>query len=240
MATRDYVVSRHRAVSMNRAVAVMALISWMLPIAVEGFGLHGAAVRMTAASSSSMSAQGSAISLNVLANKKILVVGGSGRVGGSVVIQLVRHQAQVTVGGTNPDSFQATKYRWRNRALFANVDDVGFAQVDKEDASSISTVLLQNEKFDLVVHTAGPFQGKANVPNGVLDACIAQKVPYIDVCDDYCTAMAAKSKFSKVAEENRVPCIISTGCWVSTLFGVTDEYRGIVLAHKTPPRCLYP
>lgn len=235
---RGHVNCRYRTVSMNGAFAVAILVSWMLPIVVGGFGLHGAAIRMTAASSS-MSAQGSAISLNVLAKKKILVVGGSGRVGGSVVTQLAKHQAQVTVGGTNPDSFEATKYRWRTRELFANAQDVRFAKVDKEDASSISAVLLQNEKYDLVVHTAGPFQGKENVRNGVLEACIVQKVPYIDVCDDYCTAMAAKSKFSKPAEENGVPCIISTGCWVSTLFGVTVEYRCIVLFHKTPPFYLY-
>lgn len=35
---------------------------------------------------------------------------------------------------------------------------------------------------DLVVHTAGPFQRTRN--HKVLEAAIAGKVPYVDVCDD--------------------------------------------------------
>lgn len=51
---------------------------------------------------------------------------------------------------------------------------------------------------------------KVNTPNGVLEACVNNRVPYIDVCDDYCTAMAAKTKYSQITES---PCVISTGCW---------------------------
>ena len=36
--------------------------------------------------------------------------------------------------------------------------------------------------FDLVIHTAGPFQWK--LTSSVLEAAIAAKVPYIDVADD--------------------------------------------------------
>jgi saccharopine dehydrogenase-like NADP-dependent oxidoreductase len=35
---------------------------------------------------------------------------------------------------------------------------------------------------DLVVHTAGPFQRSQNF--NVIEAAVALKVPYIDVCDD--------------------------------------------------------
>jgi len=65
----------------------------------------------------------------------------------------------------------------------------------------------------LVVHTAGPFQGKVLSPNGIIAACVENGVGYIDVCDDYCTATAAKTKYSAKAIENKVPCILSTGCW---------------------------
>jgi hypothetical protein len=65
----------------------------------------------------------------------------------------------------------------------------------------------------LSFHTAGPFQGKIKTPNGILEACVDNNIPYVDVCDDYCTAMAAKSKYAEKAKAVGVPCIVSTGCW---------------------------
>jgi hypothetical protein len=58
--------------------------------------------------------------------------------------------------------------------MFANMRDVDFCALNKEDSISIVAV-LENGDYDLVVHTAGPFQGKVNVPNGVLEACVAEK-----------------------------------------------------------------
>lgn len=152
------------------------------------------------------------ISFSSLQNKRILVVGGSGRVGGSVVTQLTQRGAVVTVGGTNVQSFEKSRARWIK--LFPNkvneLSQVRFVQLDREKAD---TLRKNNFNFDLVVHTAGPFQGKVNAPNGVLEACVTESVPYIDVCDDYCTASMAKTKFSQLAIDNKVPCIVSTGCW---------------------------
>lgn len=165
----------------------------------------------------------SKISLANIQNKRILVVGGSGRVGGSVVCQLILNGAQVTVGGTNIESYQDSRSRWMNLydSLSSKVlndtdgnndNTLSFAQLDREDSQSVSKILSQN-KYDLVVHTAGPFQGKVKSPNGVIQAAIENGVPYIDVCDDYCTATAAKTKYNQKAIENNVPCILSTGCW---------------------------
>jgi len=95
-----------------------------------------------------------------------------------------------------------------------SINDIDFLKVNREEEPTITAALRSSSKtYDLVVHTAGPFQGKVNSPNGVLKSCVLQKVPYVDVCDDYCTAMAAKSNYAKLAAENGVPCIISTGCW---------------------------
>lgn len=155
--------------------------------------------------------------LESLYDKRILVVGGSGRVGGSVVKQLVKNQARVTVGGRNEERWNEAWSRYQ-QMWTADVPlqdfNVGFSILDCRQADSVSRV-LQQEKFDLVVHTAGPFQGKVDAPNGVLEACVTNRVPYVDVCDDYCTARAAKAKFSEKAQDAKVPCIISTGCWVS-------------------------
>jgi hypothetical protein len=94
-------------------------------------------------------------------------------------------------------------------------------------AQTLIQAEAKGEGFDLVVHTAGPFQGKVQTPNGVIQACVEQSVGYIDVCDDYCTASAAKSKYTETANANGVPCIISTGCWVRTYIWILDY--GIVL-----------
>jgi Saccharopine dehydrogenase NADP binding domain len=157
----------------------------------------------------------SRISLKQLKGKNVLVVGGSGRVGGSVTTQLAKNGSKVTVGGTDFDSFIKSKRRWLQ--LFPDnwqeiTDNVDFACVDREHANSINAVLTKT-RYDLVVHTAGPFQGKVNAPNGVLEAALAHTVPYIDVCDDYCTATAAKAKLAAQAVDSGTPCILSTGCW---------------------------
>jgi short subunit dehydrogenase-like uncharacterized protein len=196
----------------------MFLFGWilLLPTAARAFisPLSRSRAMNTACRMAVNNASGSSISIDSLAEKKILVVGGSGRVGGSVAAQLVKYKSHVTVGGTRLESFQAAKARWSKR--FANLRDIDFCALNKENSTSIVAV-LENDDYDLVVNTAGPFQGKVNVPNGVLEACVAKSVPYIDVCDDYCTAMAAKAKFAKAAQEGGVPCIISTGCWVRVL-----------------------
>lgn len=164
-------------------------------------------------SSRAFSSASSDIDFNVLRNKHVLVVGGSGRVGGSVVTQLLKHGAKVTVGGTRSSSYEDSKTRWLE--LFPSLDltRLAFSTVDREKAESVMSV-LNADTFDLVVHTAGPFQGKVATPNGVIAAAVSNGVPYVDVCDDYCTARATKTKYEKTARDSQVPCIISTGCWV--------------------------
>jgi hypothetical protein len=187
---------------------------------VQGFfPVHFSSTRPTCRRSALCSANGdgdqSEISFQAIQGKRVLVVGGSGRVGGSVVTQLVKRGAKVTVGATSEERYEKSKTRWQT--IFDLPDmavSVAFAPVHRERAETIVRE-LKNRSYDLVVHTAGPFQGKATAVNGVLDACVSSKVPYIDVCDDYYTGTAAKAKFSQKAQDAGVPCIISTGCWVS-------------------------
>lgn len=175
----------------------------------------------------------SKISLDSLAGRKVLVVGGSGRVGGSCVTQLVKNGSRVVVGGTNSANFKASQDRWilQFPSFQLPLREVLFEELDRENSVVVSGVLEKGD-FDLVINTAGPFQGKVNVPNGVIDACVNCGVPYIDVADDYCTASAAKSKYATKAIETKTPCIVSTGCWpgVSSLMAkqllrkVVDSY----------------
>ena len=131
--------------------------------------------------------------------------------------QLVKRGSKVTVGGTSEERFRTSQSRWLDifPELSNSLKEVDFVAVNREQANSVQAVLNGdgNDKYDMVVHTAGPFQGKVTTPNGVLEAAVALSVPYVDVCDDYCTATAAKTKFANKAAENKVPCIVSTGCW---------------------------
>ena len=169
------------------------------------------------------------VSFDTIAGKHILVVGGSGRVGGSVVTQLIQRGGKVTVGATRRDSFEKSRARWVDvfPELSSRLYQVDFVSLNREVASSVSP-----RGYDLVVHTAGPFQGKVKSPNGILEACVLNKIPYVDVCDDYCTAMAAKSKYGAIAKANGVPYVVSTGCWpgVSSLMAkqLIDK---VLLAH---------
>lgn len=196
------------------------------------------------------------ITHSCLAGKRILVIGGSGRVGGSVVCQLVKHGAKVTVGGTKLESFQKSKSRWiqlysSDKATAAtaaaaaaewkdDLESVLFELVDREDDVLMNKILKSDAMqkngagrgYDLVVHTAGPFQGKVKCPNGILKACIESGVGYIDVCDDYCTACAAKAKYASMAKERGVPCIVSTGCWPGVSSLMAKQLTRNVLEQK--------
>ena len=76
--------------------------------------------------------------------------------------------------------------------------------------------------------------------NGILEACILNKVAYVDVCDDYCTASAAKARY---ADKAKAPCIISTGCWpgVSSLMASRlIRHVMMIRSQEEDPKLLQP
>jgi len=132
-----------------------------------------------------------------------------------VVTQLIQHSpASIVVGGTSDARFKSSRKRWIDQ--FPAYEEellkkVNFVAVDRERPESVAAAFDNDgNDIDLVVHAAGPFQGKVKCPNGVLEACVTASIMYIDVCDDYCTASAAKTKYAARAQ---APCILSTGCW---------------------------
>ncbi len=82
--------------------------------------------------------------------------------GGSVVTQLILRGARVSVGATNEENFIASQNRWVKlfpELEYSIMNNVSFVEVNREDSSSFEG--LDNFlDFDLVVNTAGPFQGK--------------------------------------------------------------------------------
>ncbi|KAL3769842.1 hypothetical protein ACHAW5_000714 [Stephanodiscus triporus] len=77
----------------------------------------------------------------------------------------------------------------------------------------------------LVVHTAGPFQGRRS-PN-LLSSCIDMSIPYVDVCDEWELAESSKLEYHARAMEANVPCVVSAGIWpgVSALMAAEGVSR---------------
>lgn len=111
-----------------------------------------------------------------------MVVGGSGRIGGSTAAALLAAvpEAKITLASRSVDSYnQAVSQR---PALAA----AAHRQCNIDDPASLASAL---KGADLVIHAAGPFQRRPRCD--VLEAAIAAGVPYLDVCDDSDYAQAS-------------------------------------------------
>ena len=79
---------------------------------------------------------------------------------------------------------------------------------------------------DLVIHTAGPFQGR--MAPQVLDAALECGCPYVDVCDETELVRDVKGpEYDGRAREVGVPCVVSAGIWpgVSAMMAREAEDR---------------
>lgn len=96
--------------------------------------------------------------------KKVLVIGGCGRIGKSVAQDIVTHtDAEVTITSRNPETKVEPPFK------FLTLDLTNYEQLLDEIASQ-----------DLVIHCAGPFHHR---DGKVLKTCIDQGVNYVDVSD---------------------------------------------------------
>lgn len=140
---------------------------------------------------------------------RVLVIGGSGRVGGSTVrwLDTLAREAGIgvdlAVGGRSSSRFADMQERWRSQGASP---DVTFRRVDIEDEASLRDALRD---VDLVVHTAGPFQGKKRA--SVLEAAIERgNIAYVDVCDETELCRAVKEL---PARDRNVSALVSCGIW---------------------------
>ncbi|KAM7502501.1 hypothetical protein LguiB_001405 [Lonicera macranthoides] len=132
---------------------------------------------------------------------RVLILGGTGRVGGSTAIALSKlcPHLRIVVAGRN---------REKGAAMVAKLGkNSKFAEVDIEDAKSLETTL---NDVDLVVHAAGPFQQLEKC--SVLEAAIRTKTAYLDVCDDTSYASRAKAYMDKALAAN-IPAITTGGIY---------------------------
>ncbi|MEL6902953.1 MAG: saccharopine dehydrogenase NADP-binding domain-containing protein [Cyanobacteria bacterium J06606_4] len=128
-----------------------------------------------------------------MAQKQVLIIGGSGRIGRSVAADILSHTAaQVTITGRRamPD--------------FELLPGQTYQVLDLADEDGVERAIADH---DLVIHCAGPFRSRNH---RVLTSCIAQKTPYLDVADSPDYVNKALS-YRDAAQTSGVTAIISTG-----------------------------
>ena len=100
---------------------------------------------------------------------------------------------------------------------------IGFVNVDITSETSVQRAVAG---YDLVVHTAGPFQTLKRPL--VLETCARAGVPYLDVCDGI-----SLCKQGKELEKVGAPCITAAGIWPGTSALMAAEAVGL-LREETP------
>ena len=142
--------------------------------------------------------------------KTVVFVGGTGRVGSSSAAALLASDpsvGSVVLAGRSRDASRRAP-----PAIPRSRTERRRSRRDAAAASSAAASLAEIPTgADLVVHSAGPFQGGGD-GCAVLDAAIAAKVPYLDVCDDAEYAKAAKSR-ADAALGAAVPCVTTAGIY---------------------------
>ncbi|KAL3653344.1 hypothetical protein CASFOL_003025 [Castilleja foliolosa] len=134
-------------------------------------------------------------------NSRVLILGGTGRVGGSTAVALSKFcpDLRIVIGGRNRDKGAEMVAKLGNNAEFS--------EIDINDSKSLQAALSD---VDLVVHTAGPFQQSEKCT--VLEAAIQNKTAYLDVCDDTSYSSRAKSYMNRAKDAN-VPAITTGGIY---------------------------
>lgn len=128
---------------------------------------------------------------------RILIIGGTGRIGSSVAQDLVTHTSgQITITGR-----QSAPGRLVNSGLGSQVE---FLSLDLADREELSKAIASH---NLVIHCAGPFVYRDAT---VLKTCIEQGVNYLDVSDNRAFTRKALA-CSDAASAAGVTAIVNTG-----------------------------
>lgn len=124
--------------------------------------------------------------------KKVLILGGQGRLGTSIAADILAHtDAAITVTGRRQSS----------RPLPQRCD---YLTLDLANREAVRQAI---SRHTLIIHCAGPFSYR---DTHVLETCIAQGVNYIDVADNPHYVRAAL-KLREAAAISGVTAIVSTG-----------------------------
>lgn len=129
--------------------------------------------------------------------QKVLIIGGVGRIGGSIATDILSHTAaDVIIAGRTPETGEIASQRLGPRAKFTILD-----------ISQQSALVAAIAQADLVVHAAGPFRYRDAT---VLKTCITGRVNYIDVSDEPSFTEKALA-LNADAKKAGITAIINTG-----------------------------
>ncbi|MDJ0575660.1 MAG: saccharopine dehydrogenase NADP-binding domain-containing protein [Xenococcaceae cyanobacterium MO_234.B1] len=123
--------------------------------------------------------------------KKVLVIGGCGRIGSSVAQDIANHtDAEVIVTGRNPNITVKSPLK--------------FLSLDLADKPALKEAITD---VDLVVHCAGPFHHR---DGRVLENCIDLGINYLDI-SDHRSFYERVIKYQNKARASGVTAILNTG-----------------------------
>jgi saccharopine dehydrogenase-like NADP-dependent oxidoreductase len=129
-------------------------------------------------------------------NKKVLILGGKGRIGNSVAKDLLTYtDAQVTITGRQGDRSSVELLP----QVFAD-----YLPLDLEDIDTLTRAIAD---ANLVIHCAGPFHYR---DGRVLKICIDKGVNYIDV-SDHRSFYEQAVNYRELATKAGVTAILNTG-----------------------------
>lgn len=124
-------------------------------------------------------------------SQKVLILGGRGRIGGSVAQDLASYtDAEITVTGRSGVEALSKGFK--------------YLAIDLADEAGLKQAI---SGCDLVVHTAGPFYYR---DARVLKICIDQGVNYVDVSDNRAFTLRAL-EYDEAAKAAGVTAVINTG-----------------------------
>lgn len=135
--------------------------------------------------------------------KRVLILGGQGRIGRQVAADLTAHtDAEITITGRSEHFRQ-------NPALSGQIQ---FLELELDDRDKLTAAIhaLQTDdrqQRNVVVHCAGPFHHR---DGRVLEACIAAGVNYVDVSDHPSYTRTAIA-YREAAETAGITAIVNTG-----------------------------
>lgn len=130
-------------------------------------------------------------------NNRVLIIGGSGRIGSSVAADLVAHtQAEIKITGRNPVTGNAASSNLGSQ--------VHFMALELADKELLREAIAQSQ---IVIHCAGPFHYRDAT---VLKTCIENGVHYLDVSDHRSFTVKAL-KYQSEAQKAGITAIVNTG-----------------------------
>ncbi|HMN44255.1 MAG TPA: saccharopine dehydrogenase NADP-binding domain-containing protein [Povalibacter sp.] len=166
---------------------------------------------------------------------RILVLGGYGNFGARIVDALAS-QARCHLLIAGRDAVRAGQAAARLRGAAAVVEGMGLDAHDPQFAQ-----FLRQQRIDLVIHTAGPFQGQSYE---VARACIEAGAHYVDLADGraFVTGITA---LDAAARERNVLVVSGASTVPALSAAVLDRYRsrfdsiatvsiGITPGNRTP------